>query len=105
MIRKSFKRILFPASFVLVLASCGKKDANSPGIEFMPDMYRSPSLEVYNQNPLSSDSFGIQTVGMRLPVAGTIPRGFMPYAYENTSEGYEAAGRELKNPVGLTPEV
>ncbi len=25
--------------------SCGKKDPNSPGTEFMPDMYRSPSLE------------------------------------------------------------
>ncbi len=105
MIRKVLTGVLTLASAVVLISSCGKKDANSPGIEYMPDMYRSPSLEVYNQNWLSSDSVGIQTVGMRLPVPGTIPRGFMPYPYPNTTEGYEAAGRELKNPVPLTPEI
>lgn len=84
----------------LFISSCGKKDANSPGVEFMPDMYRSPSVEVYNANPIYTDS-----MGSLLPVEGTIPRGFMPYPYANDTAGYAAAGRELKNPIALTPEV
>jgi len=100
MIRKFFSGMMILGSFVAVLSSCGKKDANSPGIEFMPDMYRSPSVEVYNENHMYIDS-----MGSRLPVEGTIPRGFMPYSYANDTAGYAAAGRELKNPVASTPEV
>ena len=29
----------------IVFTSCEKHNPNSPGVEFMPDMYRSPSLE------------------------------------------------------------
>jgi mono/diheme cytochrome c family protein len=39
------------------------------------------------------------------PVKGTICRGFIPYAYPNTNEGYEAAGLNLHNPIALTPQV
>lgn len=35
----------------------------------------------------------------KLPVAGTVARGFVPYAYPNTPEGYEAAGLNLRNPL------
>lgn len=77
------------------LSSCGKRDANSPGVEFFPDMYRSPSLEYYNVHTVDGDT--MQTA--KLPVAGTVARGFVPYAYPNTPEGYEAAGLNLKNPL------
>ncbi|MBL7891389.1 MAG: cytochrome c [Bacteroidia bacterium] len=100
MIRKYFSGVFVLGSFVLILSACGKKDSNSPGVEFMPDMYRSPSVEVYNINPMYADS-----MGSRLPVAGTIPRGFMPYPYSNDTAGYATAGRELKNPIALTSEV
>jgi hypothetical protein len=30
----------------VLLASCGG-DPNSPGVEYMPDMYRSPAMEAY----------------------------------------------------------
>ena len=88
------------ALLALALVSCGKKDQNSPGIEYMPDMYRSPSVEVYNSNPLYTDS-----TGSRKPVAGTIPRGFMPYPYANDTAGYGMAGRELKDPFPASPEI
>jgi len=51
--RQHYNKIKFACSCAFAglllagFASCGKKDANSPGVEFMPDMYRSPSLEVY----------------------------------------------------------
>ncbi|NNC85982.1 MAG: cytochrome c [Bacteroidia bacterium] len=58
-------------------------------------MYRSPSYETYSGSPLFSDS-----LSARLPVAGSIPRGYNAFfEYENTLEGYAAAGSELKNPL------
>lgn len=85
----------------IAFTSCEKRDANSPGVEFMPDMYRSPSLEsnmayaVIDNGKETGDSMQAN----RIPVAGTIARGYMPYAYPNTAEGYEAAGANLHNPL------
>lgn len=77
-----------------LISSCGEKDKTSPGYEFMPDMYRSASYETYSENPNYQDG-----MTARKPVNGTIPRGFMPYSYPNTNEGYEAAGLTLVNPI------
>ena len=84
----------------IATTSCGKKDPNSPGVEFMPDMYRSPSLEtnmayVSIQNGKET---GDTLQANRMPVKGTIPRGFVPYPYENDTSGYANAGRYLHNP-------
>ncbi len=76
-------------------SACGKKDANSPGVEFMPDMYRSPSLEYYSVHTVDGDTIN----NAMKPVAGTVARGYIPYAYPNTPEGYEAAGLNLHNPL------
>lgn len=89
----------FAAMLVAGFTSCGKKDSNSPGFEFMPDMYRSPSLEVYGTTTLNGDT--IYSSQFK-PVKGTIPRGFMPYVYPNTPEGYEQAGMYLKNPIAFS---
>lgn len=80
--------------------SCEKKDANSPGVEFMPDMYRSPSLE----SNMSYTSFetGELKQANRLPVKGTIARGYLPYVYGNDTAGYANAGRYLRNPLQRT---
>jgi len=80
--------------------SCSKHDENSPGVEFMPDMYRSPSLETNLFDVIKKEDGSYDTVlSNRKPVAGTIARGYMPYAYPNTIEGYEAAGTNLHNPL------
>jgi mono/diheme cytochrome c family protein len=80
-------------SSVAFFSSCGSKDPKSTGLEFMPDMYRSPSLEVYGKSNLFADS-----LAMRKPVAGTISRDFATFDYPESNEGYEAAGRDVKNP-------
>lgn len=102
---------------MIVFTSC--KDANSPGYEYMPDMYRSPAIEAYvdyGQDPyyfgdsLASAQREVQQA--RKPVAGTIAfngdaskAAFnFPYDYPNTIEGYEAAGAELKSPIAMTEE-
>ncbi len=94
---------------IIVLMSSCTKDPNSPGVEYMPDMYRSPSYETYSANPVLKDSMTAQ-----LPVIGTITRGewpdggsiinALPYAYPNTLEGYEAAGASLKSPLDSSAE-
>ena len=65
----------------------------------MPDMYRSPSLEIYSSNSFFKDS-----LNARLPVAGTIPRGFVPFDYDNNLEDYLLAGNQLKNPFKYSDE-
>lgn len=101
---------------VLLMASCGG-DPNSPGVEYMPDMYRSPALEAYvdfGQDPyyFTEDTAKLQRQrqSARMPVAGTIPFAAdaakaqynMPYPYPNTNDGYEAAGLNLKSPIAMT---
>jgi len=85
----------FAVVLVAGFSSCGKKDPNSPGVEFMPDMYRSPSLEYYGTYVKDGDTL----MDAMTPVKGSIARGYIPYAYPNTTEGYEQAGMYLKNPL------
>jgi len=99
--KKSMTSLRFAVGSVLAglvltgITSCGKRDQNSPGFEFMPDMYRSPSLEYYSTHTVDGDTLN----NAMLPVKGTIARGYMPYPYANNAEGYEAAGANLKNPL------
>ena len=89
---------------IVALASCTPSNPLSPGIEFMPDMYRSQAYKPYTINPVYADS-----LEARKPVPGTISQGAFPnsafnvnemiYPYPNTPEGYEAAGTNLKNPL------
>lgn len=78
----------------LTLVTSCSKDEKKPGLEYMPDMYRSPSYETYSTNPNFADS-----MSMRLPVQGTIPRGYTFFSYPATTEGYEAASRDVHNPL------
>lgn len=80
---------------ILAFTSC--KDAQSPGVEYMPDMYRSPALEAYQPMQWFADS-----MSARKPVEGTIPRGFLSYEkFANTEEGYIAAKNNMKMPLEL----
>lgn len=102
---KTIKSTLFGLTALTLISgftSCGKKDANSPGVEFMPDMYVSPSMEVYGTREIDGDTMYSTEF---LPVKGTIARGYIPYVYPNTPEGYEQAGLYLRNPIALTPQV
>lgn len=90
------------AASSLLLTSCVKKNKNSPGFEFMPDMYRSLSYKAGETNPVFADGKTNQD-----PVDGTIPFSFdrskimnvMPYAYPNTPGGRDSAALFLKNPL------
>jgi mono/diheme cytochrome c family protein len=99
---------LLSLSLLMAISSCNKSK-QSPGYEFMPDMYRSPAIEAYVDY---HDSAG-HHISARLPARGTIPfnenqeKAFynFPYSYPNTIDGYEKAGAELKNPIAFSEEV
>jgi mono/diheme cytochrome c family protein len=109
---KTAQYILLPAFAAIWLSAC-VTDPNSPGLEYMPDMYRSPAIEAYvdyGQEPyeVGEEVARAQrnTPSSRKPAPGTIAfRGMdelafaLPYAYAQTPEDYERAGLELTSPL------
>ncbi|MEP3204718.1 MAG: cytochrome c [Gilvibacter sp.] len=94
------KRILYSAVFVVValsLSSCF--DESKPNYQFMPNMYEPVGYETYGD-------YGIfpNNQEAMLPAEGSIPRGWMPYEYENNNDGLLLAKAELKNPEPVTQE-
>jgi len=96
---------IFAIGGSLVLTSCFKSD-DSPGYEYMPDMYRSQAIEAYvdygmvKDEELSEEALKRKnTISAKIPAEGSIPyyanhdkaKLFMPYSYANTPEGYEAS--------------
>lgn len=107
----SFQSVIFLFTVYCLLStltSCNNVP-DSPGWEYMPDMYRSSSYETNSENSLFTDS-----MSNRLPVEGTISQGHIPnsdfssfkipYPYKNDSAGYENAGKELKDPFPPSAE-
>ena len=76
------------AGLLMMASACGKHKA--PNVIYMPEMAYSPALKAQEEG------------GMRMPVAGTVPRNHQFYAY---AADIEAAGRELKNPLQRTAET
>lgn len=70
-----------------------------PNYQYMPNMYEPVGYETYGEYEIFPG-----TMEAMLPAEGSIPRGWMPYDYENTTEGLELAKAELKNPLPVTEE-
>jgi mono/diheme cytochrome c family protein len=101
----SIKVVSLAALFSLV----GCREENGLAPEYMPDMYRSPSIETYVdygelRGKQGNDSLK-NTLTARTPVNGSIPRGFTPYPYENSIHGYNQAGEFLRSPFDYTEET
>ncbi len=93
---------LFQRSIILFLIgatviSCSDKDNRN--YQYFPDMYESVPYDTYGEYNIF-----VNEQEAKLPVEGTIPRGWMPYEYANTNEGYAQAKAELKNPLPYTEE-
>jgi len=86
--------------FSVFFTSCGRNNPDSPGVEYMPDMYRSPSYEDNSVSPFFANGMTDQT-----PPKGTVPVGFTPDPFPNTPEGWKNASDYLKDPYPATPEV
>ena len=79
---------------VLVTISCKKETA--PNYQFMPNMYESVGYETYGEAAFPN---GIEA---QLPAEGSIPRGYIPFDIDNTTEGFELAKTTLMNPLDPT---
>jgi len=71
-------------------------NAAAPNAEFLPEMVRSTPYDAFDSNPNFADG-----KTLREPVAGTIPRGFLPLHFEATAADLARAGEELHNPYPM----
>jgi len=88
----------------LMIISCGGDsnavDAKSDrSVQYFPNMYESVGYETYQEGDIFEGN-----VEAQLPVEGTVNRGWLPYEYANTNEGYASAKVELTNPLPYTEE-
>tara|TARA_R110002072_G_scaffold142804_4_gene288357 strand:+ start:2251 stop:2931 length:681 start_codon:yes stop_codon:yes gene_type:complete len=81
----------------LILVSCFND--NKPNYQYMPNMYEPVGYETYGEYEV----FPGEQEAM-LPAEGSIPRGWQPYDYPNTTAGLELARAELQNPLPVTDE-
>ena len=90
-------KILALAIVMICFVSCQKD--SKPNYQYMPNMYEPVSYEAYGEY----DVFPEGQEAM-LPAEGSVPRGWMPYGFENSNEGYQLAKDTLKNPIRYTKE-
>ena len=70
-------------SAIVILVACGGD--SSPGYEYMPNMYRSPSIETYGEHNI--DGYN------GVPVEGTIAQGKLSkFNYNSSDEDFRLAG-------------
>ncbi len=91
---------LCAAACLAIAGTSCERDVKKPGIEYMPDMYRSEYIDTYEESELFADG-----VSALKPIEGTLPRGFVPYEYENSEAGYDSAKATLINPYSLSPQA
>jgi len=79
----------------LLLVSCF--NPSKPNYQYFPNMYESVGYETYAE----SNAFrnGIEA---QLPADGSVARGWAPYDYPDTNEGYEDAKANLVSPLEQT---
>lgn len=90
-------KYIFTILIVALFTSCA--DNNERNYQYFPDMYQSQAYEPYAE----SDLFPQQTTALK-PAEKSIKRGWMPFEYADTEDGYQRAKKELKNPVPYTEE-
>jgi mono/diheme cytochrome c family protein len=83
----------------VVLSGCNR-NRNNPGWDYFPDMFYSTAYESFSKNPNFENG-----MTMRLPVPGTVPRGFIPFDYTTDAASRTQAGIDLVNPFIPDAEV
>lgn len=107
---------LFIIAAGLGLLSGCTAGGDDPGVEYAPDMYVSKGYEPYSQLADKRYEYNEHGIAMRKPAKGSIAMDLKAgegdfnislayvYPYEKSADGYDAAKRELKNPLPLTLE-
>ncbi|MFO7744289.1 MAG: cytochrome c [Psychroflexus sp.] len=90
-----FTIVLIAFSFAFI--SCS--DKREPNYQYFPNMYESVPYDTYGEYEIFP-----QEQEALLIAEGTISRGFTPYEYEDSPEGYQTSKEELTNEVPYTEE-
>ena len=88
----NYKSLLVCMIFALVMQSCA--DPSRPNYQYFPNMYEPVGYKTY----ADSDAFS-NGIEAQIPVEGSIARGWEPYDYPDTNEGYESAKTTLMSPI------
>ncbi len=88
----SYKNLLFCVIVTLGMQSCF--NPSKPNYQYFPNMYEPVGYETY----ADTDAFA-NGIEAQIPVVGSVMRGWEPYDYPDTNEGYEAAKAELISPI------
>ena len=95
---RKFQQLMALVLIIVAFSSCDY-NRRTTGWDYAGDLINSPAYESYTTNPNFADGKTMQP-----PVAGTIPRGFMPYPYQKTDEDRALAAKTLVNELENTPE-
>jgi mono/diheme cytochrome c family protein len=94
---KKYTHIAVVLGIAVSLVSCA--DEREPNYQFMPNMYEPVGYETYGEYDIFQNG-----QEAKLPAEGSIPRGWQPYDYENSTEGLDLAKAELTNPLDVTED-
>ncbi len=97
-----FKTFIVAFSAVLFVSCGGDGDKevgakSNRSVQYFPNMYESAGYETYQEGEIFPGNVEAQK-----PVDGTVSRGWLPYDFEDSNDGYASAKANLKNPVPLT---
>lgn len=109
MYKRDFLVLFIVCIAAYFLVAC-QANGDFPGREYMPDMTHSKAYEPYVEGRtvmIDGDSVQLfpNNQAALKPVAGTVARGYVPYYFEDTPEGYEEAGKALVNPLNVMDEA
>lgn len=95
--RSLFHKAITLCFLGFAVVSC--QDKNDPNYQYMPDMYEPISYETYGEYRVFENG-----QEAKLPVEGTVARGWMPYEYQNNVESAADAKANLTNPLPYTED-
>ena len=97
-IKRALKFVVLTVFAVVFMMSCDY-NRRTTGWDYAGDLINSNAYETYSENPIFKNGRTMQP-----PVAGTIPRGFMPYQFQKTDEDRALAAKTLVNELPATSE-
>ena len=82
---------------MISFGSCS--NPSRPNYQYFPNMYEPIGYETY----ADSDAFS-NGIEAQIPAENTVARGWAPYDFPDTNEGYEMAKANLKSPIDQSEE-
>lgn len=94
---KNLLNIIVIFGLIVSFSSC--QNEKNPNYQYMPNMYESVAYETYSESDAFDSPTGLKGKEGQLIPEGAIKRGYQPYEYPNSTEGYEMAKANLKSPL------